>query len=93
MKTIATQPNQVTANNGGNPDCEKIVLLLDIIIDGEASEEDKTYFFSHVETCQPCFEAHQKHEQLKRFLREKIQRKIVPTNLLSSIQTVIKTTA
>lgn len=93
MNTIATQPNQVSANNGGKPDCDKIVSLLDIIIDGEASEEDKTYFFSHVETCKECFRAHQKHEQLKRFLRENIQRKVVPTNLLSSIQTVIKTTA
>ena len=93
MKTVATQPNQVSASNGGNPDCEKIVSLLDIIIDGEASEEEKTYFFSHVETCQECFAAHQKHEQLIRFLRENIQRKVVPTNLLSSIQTVIKTTA
>jgi anti-sigma factor (TIGR02949 family) len=93
MKTVATKPNQVSADNGGQPDCEKIVSLLDIIIDGEASEEDRTYFFSHVETCQECFAAHQKHEQLKRFLRDNIQRKIVPTNLLSSIQSVIKTTA
>ncbi|GEO02502.1 hypothetical protein AAE02nite_01660 [Adhaeribacter aerolatus] len=93
MKTVATKPNQVSASNCGKPDCEKIVSLLDIIIDGEASEEDRTYFFSHVETCQECFAAHQKHEQLKRFLRENIQRKVVPTNLLSSIQSVIKTTA
>jgi anti-sigma factor (TIGR02949 family) len=93
MNTIATQPNPVSANAGANPDCEKIVSLLDMIIDGEASEEDKTYFYSHVEICQDCFAAHQKHEQLKRFLRENIKRKVVPTNLMSSIQTVIKATA
>ena len=93
MKTIATQPNPISANAGANPDCDKIVSLLDMMIDGEASEEDKVYFFSHVETCQECFAAHQKHEQLKRVLRENIKRKVVPTNLLSSIQSVIKATA
>ena len=93
MKTITTPKDQVATNNSGKPDCEQIVSLLDMIIDGEASDEDKTYFFSHVEICKECFVAHQKHEQLKRFLRDNIQRKVVPTNLLSSIQTVIKTTA
>ncbi len=92
MKTITTTNTQV-ADNTSKPDCEKIVSLLDMIIDGEASDDDKTYFFSHVENCKECFAAHQKHDQLKRFLRENIQRKMVPTNLLSSIQTVIKTTA
>ena len=92
MKTIATHPNQATANAGANPDCEKIVSLLDIIIDGEASDEDKTLFFTHVETCKECFAAHQKHEQLKRFLHDNIKRKVVPSNLMSSIQTVIKAT-
>lgn len=92
MKTIATPLTQETANAGANPDCEKIVSLLDIIIDGEASDEDKTYFFTHLETCKECFAAHQKHDQLKRFLHDNIKRKVVPTNLLSSIQSVIKAT-
>lgn len=92
MKTIATHPTQETANAGAIPDCEKIVSLLDIIIDGEASEEDKTYFFTHLDTCKECFGAHQKHEQLKRFLHNNIKRKVVPANLMSSIQTVIKAT-
>ena len=92
MKTIATHSNQATANAGANLDCDKIVSLLDIIIDGEASDEDKTYFFTHVETCKECFAAHQKHDQLKRFLHDNIKRKVVPANLMSSIQTVIKAT-
>ena len=93
MKTITTENNTVSAKADATPDCEKIVSLLDMIIDGEATEEDKTYFFTHVETCHSCFGAHQKHEQLKKVLRDNIKRKIVPTNLLSSIQSVIKATA
>jgi len=92
MNTIATLPNQEATQAGANPDCEKIVSLLDMIIDGEATDDDKSYFFTHVDTCKECFAAHQKHEQLKRFLRDRIKRKVVPTNLMSSIQTVIKAT-
>jgi anti-sigma factor (TIGR02949 family) len=92
MKTTATHLNQISTREGANPDCVKVVALLDQIIDGEATEEDRTYFFSHVETCKACFEAHQKHQRLKEVLQENIQRKAVPANLLSSIKNVIKAT-
>lgn len=93
MKTSATPLNQVLAGETSSPDCEKIVSLLDMIIDGEATEEDKSYFFTHVEICKPCFEAHQKHQHLKEVLKANIKRKDFPTSLLSSIKTVIKATA
>ncbi len=93
MKTTATQPIEVITEDGASPDCEKVVSLMDIMIDGEASEEDKTYFFKHVEECKKCFDAHNKHQQLKEFLKDNIKRKAVPTNLLSSIKSVIKATA
>jgi anti-sigma factor (TIGR02949 family) len=93
MKTTATPLNQTATEVGVKPDCEKVVSLLDQIVDGEASESDKTYFFTHVETCKSCFEAHQKHQRLKEVLQENIKRKAVPANLLSSIKSVIKATA
>ena len=91
MKTTSTQPDQVSTMD--MPDCEKVVLLLDQIIDGEATDEDRIYFFSHVETCKSCFDSHQKHQRLKDVLKENIKSKTVPANLLSSIKTVIKATA
>jgi anti-sigma factor (TIGR02949 family) len=94
MKTTATPPlNQVAAGASESPDCEKVVSLLDMIVDGEATEDDKTYFFTHLDLCKPCFEAHQKHQRLKEVLKESIKRKVFPSNLLSSIKTVIKATA
>ena len=93
MKTSVTNSPQVSPPQLAIPDCEKVVSLLDLIVDGEATEADHTYFFTHVETCKECFGAHEKHQQLKQVLRDNIQRKAVPSNLLSSIQTVIKATA
>jgi anti-sigma factor (TIGR02949 family) len=93
MKKTATPLKSVSAQEGAIPDCAKVVSLLDQIVDGEASEADRIYFFTHVETCTPCFEAHQKHRHLKEVLQENIQRKAVPANLLFSIKNVIKATA
>ena len=51
MNAIVTPENQVSTADNSSPDCEKIVSLLDMIIDGEATPEEKTYFLTHVETC------------------------------------------
>ena len=93
MNAIVTPQNQVSTADNSSPDCEKIVSLLDMMIDGEATADDKTYFLTHVETCKSCFDAHDKHQQLKSVLKDNIKRRTVPTNLLSSIQSVIKATA
>ena len=93
MKLTATQLNQFSDKQWGTPDCQKVVSLLDMIVDGEATQEDKTYFFTHVETCKECFSAHEKHQRLKEVLKDSIKRKSVPSNLLTSIKTVIKATA
>jgi len=93
MNAIVTPQNQVSTAENTSPDCEKIVSLLDMIIDGEATSEDKSYFLTHVETCKSCFDAHNKHQQLKSVLQDNIKRRAVPASLLSSIKSVIKATA
>ena len=93
MKTTATHLNPISTQEGARPDCTKVVSLLDQMVDGEATEEDRIYFLTHVETCKSCFEAHQKHQRLKEVLKANIERKAVPANLLSSIKNVIKATA
>ncbi|WP_026461747.1 hypothetical protein [Adhaeribacter aquaticus] len=93
MKSTATHLNQVSKKQWATPDCEKIVSLLDMIVDGEATHEDKNYFFTHVETCKECFSEHEKHQRLKEVLKDSIQRKAVPSRLLTSIKSVIHATA
>ncbi|RDC64803.1 zf-HC2 domain-containing protein [Adhaeribacter pallidiroseus] len=91
MDTTFTMQHALT-DEGPKTDCQKVVELLDVIIDGEATTEDRHYFFKHLETCQDCFQAHDKHQQLKSFLKDNIKRKLVPINLMGSIKTVIHET-
>lgn len=91
MNTTFTLLPSLT-DEGPKTDCERVVELLDVIIDGEATEEDHQYFFKHLETCQDCFKAHNKHQQLKSFLKDNIKRKMVPVNLMGSIKTIIQET-
>ncbi|PSR54511.1 hypothetical protein AHMF7605_13825 [Adhaeribacter arboris] len=91
MNTSFTLQHALT-EDGPKTDCERVVELLDVIIDGEATAEDRHYFFNHLETCQDCFKAHDKHQQLKLFLKDNIKRKIVPQNLMGSIKTIINET-
>lgn len=91
MDTIFTMQHALT-EEGPKSDCEKVVELLDVIIDGEATAEDRQYFFKHLEICQDCFKAHDKHQQLKFFLKDNIKRKLVPADLMGSIKTVIHET-
>ncbi len=91
MNTTSTMQTAVF-EDGPQTDCERVVNLLDVIIDGEASSEDHHYFFTHLETCKDCFVAHNKHQQLKSFLQDNIKRKVVPVNLMGSIKTIIHET-
>lgn len=91
MNTTFTMQYPLT-DEGPKTDCERVVELLDMIIDGEATDDDKQYFFKHLETCQDCFKAHDKHQQLKVFLKDNIKRKTVPVNLMGSIKTIIHET-
>lgn len=88
--TSTSQPS--IFEDGPQTDCQRVVDLLDIIIDGEATTEDQHYFFKHLETCKDCFIAHNKHQQLKSFLKDNIKRKAVPVNLMGSIKTIINET-
>lgn len=91
MNTTFTMQHSLT-DEGPKTDCERVVGLLDVIIDGEATEEDQQYFFKHLETCQDCFKAHNKHQQLVSFVKDNIKRKMVPVNLMGSIKTIIHET-
>ena len=91
MNPTITMSHSIT-EDGPKTDCERVVELLDVIIDGEATAEDQHYFFKHLEVCQDCFKAHDKHQQLKFFLKDNIKRKAVPANLMGSIQTIINET-
>lgn len=90
METTTTElKGDVTA---ANTDCEKVISILEMIIDEEASSEEQTYFFNHLEECASCFDAHRHQRMLKDFLKMNVKSKDVPASLISTIKKIVQET-
>ena len=83
---------QHTSDIGHESDCDKVVKLLDAVVDGEATPEEQTFFNIHIEGCVPCFENHQKQKLLKGLVTGHLKRIIVPERLSLAIKAKIQET-
>lgn len=66
------------------------IKLLQLIVDGEASPEQETYFRSHIEECVSCFNNYKVESGMKQMIREKISQLSVPSGLQEAILSKIK---
>ena len=92
MESKFTEVYQQAPAEGKETECEKVSMLLDLVIDGEASLEDQHYFNHHIEDCVACFENHQKQKLLKGLVSGHLKRVIVPNSLALSIKAKIQET-
>lgn len=90
METTATELPEVKS---ANTDCEKVIDILEMIIDDEANSEEQQYFYNHLEECSSCFEAHRHQKMLKSFLKMNVKSKNVPDSLISTIKKIVQETA
>jgi len=65
---------------------EKCFQSLQLILDGEACEEEEAVFMKHLEHCMPCFNLYKVDKAVKELLQSRIQKKEVPTDLVQSIK-------
>lgn len=72
--------------------CEQVINLLDLVVDGEASAEEQSFFNKHIEDCVSCFESHQKQKLLKGLISGHLKRVIVPESLAQTIKAKIQET-
>jgi hypothetical protein len=90
METTTTElKGDVTA---ANADCDKVISILEMIIDDEASGEEQSYFYNHLEECGSCFDAHRHQKMLKDFLKMNLKSKDVPASLISTIKNIVQET-
>lgn len=92
MESKFTDVYQKESAEGQETECEKVAYLLDLIVDGEASSDELTYFNHHIEECVPCFESHQKQKLLKGLVSGHLKRVIVPQSLAHAIKAKIQET-
>ncbi len=92
MESKFTEAHHNVTEDGHESECDKIALLLDLMIDGEATSDEQSYFNTHIEECVPCFESHQKQKLLKGLVSGHLKRIIVPESLALSIKAKIQET-
>ncbi len=90
METKFTEAYQKTSDDCQESACDKIINLLNTVVDGEASSEEQQFFNSHINDCVSCFESHQKQMLLKSLVSGHLRRVLVPEALVLSIKAKIQ---
>jgi len=66
---------------------------MDLVIDGEATAKQEEFFKEHISKCLPCLDRYNIDKEFKRTLREKIEKKAVPWDLIDQIRQRVSETA
>ena len=71
------------------PDCEKCLQVLQIVIDGECTPEQKAFVEAHISDCAHCSDCYEVDKSIKEAIHSKIQKRCVPSDLVGLIQSKI----
>ena len=81
------QSNPFVSADGKKTSC---MQMLQSILDGEASPEQKDYFRNHMDKCMPCFKTYEVDMTIKEMLKIKCRGEEVPKELLDQLKDQIK---
>ncbi|HMR55758.1 MAG TPA: mycothiol system anti-sigma-R factor [Cyclobacteriaceae bacterium] len=81
-----TPHNPFILADGKKPTCME---MLQVIIDGEANDEQQEYFKNHMDRCLPCFKSYDLDMAIKRLLKSKCCGGEAPVDLMEQIKTQI----
>lgn len=73
----------------GQPDHSECMKLLQLVLDNEATDEQKTTFENHVCNCMPYFEIYEVDKAIKSLVKESCCGKNMPKDLAESIKAKI----
>ena len=63
--------------------------MLQVILDGEATPEQKAYFKHHMDLCMPCFKGYELDMAIKQLVQSKCCGGDAPADLVEQIRTQI----
>jgi mycothiol system anti-sigma-R factor len=75
--------NPFILSDGRKPTC---IEMLQLILDGEANEEQRSYFKVHMDKCIPCFKSYNVDMTIKELLKSKCCNDPVPSGLVDQIK-------
>lgn len=67
-------------------ECNEFKDILYLIMDGEASKDQETFFAKHAEDCAPCLDHYNIEKSVLDTIKEKISKKSCPKELINSIK-------
>lgn len=65
--------------------------ILHLMLDNEATEEQKQYVNKHIDSCMICFEQYEVEKQIRDLIKSKIANQPVPSDLINQIRSKIQT--
>lgn len=68
------------------PERVKCLDILNMVLDGEATEEQKTYLNEHIDACLPCLDDYNLEKEIKNLLQSKCSKVDVPAGLAEAIK-------
>jgi len=71
---------------------EMCVEMLNLIIDGQATDSQLEKFRQHMVECPPCYQTHELELAIKQTLQSKLDKKPVPPGLIELIKSKIRET-
>ena len=64
--------------------------MLQLILDGQATQDQREYFKQHMDQCMPCFKSYQLDMAIKELLKNKCCGGDAPTELVHQIKSQIE---
>jgi anti-sigma factor (TIGR02949 family) len=70
-------------------DNEKCLKLLQLVLDGQASESDTKEFMAHLDKCMACYNEFNLNKSIKEAVIQKVNKPSMPTELVDQINSKI----
>jgi anti-sigma factor (TIGR02949 family) len=70
--------------------CTECLQSLQMLVDGEATKEQESYFKDHLNECTPCYTFFNLEKTVKEVLQNKIQKRPLPPSLIENVKAKIK---
>ena len=85
-----TKKQKMKNVDGPCEDHDKCFHIINLIIDGEASEDETAYFYSHIQDCLHCAQYYKLEQSIREAIRKKLKIKEAPDELIQEVRQKVK---
>jgi anti-sigma factor (TIGR02949 family) len=72
------------------PDHEKCIHVINLVIDGEANEDEEVFFYKHIRDCLHCAQYYKLEQSIREAIRKKLEVKEAPEELIVELRKKVK---